>query len=461
MKEYDVIVIGNGSGGHIAHFAAREGYRVALVDEPPVGGTCQNYGCKPSKSLIYAADKLLEVSAAGAFGIDVTVNAVDAAGILAATRAKIAGWQSDQMSAIEKIGAVDYYAKRGEFVDDYLVAVGDDVLTGEKIFIANGARPLVPPIDGLGDVDVTYLTNETVFELETVPASMVIIGGGYISVEFAHFFAAMGVEVTIVQRGDRLVKGLDREVSERLYDALSERMTVLLNTDAKRVARDGENGGDGYRVIGRARSGEERVLSAEALMLAVGRHSNADRLAVEKTGVETDRRGYVRVNDYLETSQQNIWAMGDITGRAMFKYVANREATLAWNNATHGEKRALDHTTVPTAIFTYPQIASVGLTEEAAVASHDILVGRAEYTDIVKGRIQQASGLVKSIVERGSERILGFHVIGPHAPLIVQEMVYAIKYGGTAQMVIDTIHLFPSLSEVVQASLRALEPAGP
>ncbi|MEF8874771.1 MAG: FAD-dependent oxidoreductase, partial [Candidatus Thermoplasmatota archaeon] len=307
MEEYDVIVIGNGVGGHAAMKAAEDGHDTALVDKPPVGGTCQNYGCKPSKFLIHTADRLKGSRTLEGDGIDFQVNEIDFQRIMEDVRDTREKWQKEQRKNTSSKENLDYYEGEGRFIDEYTLETEDAVLRADKIFIAAGARPFIPPIEGLNEID--FLTNESILELETLPDELVIIGGGYIGVEYAHFMSEMGSEVTIIQRGDKLVETQDKDVSNFLEQELSRRMEIALNTEAVGV----EEESDGYR-IECEKDGKRKSFYGDEVMVAVGRRSNADTLDLEKTGVSTDERGYVEVNDHLETTAENIWALGDITG---------------------------------------------------------------------------------------------------------------------------------------------------
>ncbi len=454
MERYDVLVIGNGVGGHVAKRSAEESLKTALVDKPPVGGTCQNYGCKPSKKLIHVADRLKESRSLKKDGVDLEIENIDFPQIMNNIRNTRRRWQEKQKENLCSLEGLDYYETEARFVDDYTVETYEKTLRADKIFIAAGARPLIPPIEGIEEVD--YLTNESILELETLPESLVIIGGGYIGVEYAHFMSQMGSEVTIIQRGGKIVKNQDHEISDYLKEKLSERLEIQVNTEARKV----EEKDEGYEVIGKTKDGKRESFSGGEVMIAVGRRPNTDLLEVDKTGVETDGRGYVEVDEHLETSKENIWALGDITGEAMFKHVANLEAETAWNNAKKSDKKSLDYDSAPNAVFTDPKIGSVGMTESEAAADHDILVGKARYDDIIKGKITDKEGFAKAIVEQGSRKLLGFHIIGPEAPLLLQETVNNMAIDGTVDEIKTGIHTFPTLSRLVTAAIDELEPLG-
>lgn len=452
MKEYDVIVIGSGAGAAVVEQALAHGLSVALVDKGPLGGTCLNVGCIPTKILTFPADRVVEIQEAEKLGIHAEIKKVDFQAIMERMRRTIERSQSHIREGIEHTEELDFYEDLSSFVEDYTLEIGGKKIRGRKIFIASGARPLIPPITGIEDVD--YLTNENILRLTRRPKSLIIIGGGYIAAEFGHFFAAVGTKVTILQRAVRLIRDEEPEVSELLKTKMEKRMDIFTNTEALEVRK----GKDEVKVItGDKVSGEEREFRAEKILLAAGRRSNADLLKVEKTGVKVDQRGYIAVNDYLQTSKENIWAFGDATGKKMFRHSANREADFVWHNAVHGERNTVDYDKVPHAVFSYPQVASVGLREEEARQNHDILIGEAKYSEVAKGEaMMDEESFAKVIIEKNSGRILGCHVIGPYAPILIQEVINAMSIDGTVRPIINGMHIHPALPEVIQATLGNL-----
>jgi len=458
MKEYDVIVIGSGAGAIVAEEALAHGMETALVDSGPVGGTCLNVGCIPSKLLIYPADRVMEIQEAAGLGVHGEIRSVDFGFIMERMRRSIREDRDLSRGNVEAAPGLDFYPEEAWFVEDRTLELGSGRIRGDKIFIASGARPFIPPIPGLDDAD--YLTNETVLDLRERPESLVIIGGGYIAVEYAHFFSAMGTEVTLVQRGDRLVKGEEPEVSAKLRERLETRMVVHTGLEVAAVRRE-----DGAcTVTAREKgSGSTRAFRAERILVAAGRRSNADRLQVERTGVGTDDRGYIVVNDRLETARENIWAFGDAVGRKMFRHAANREAELVWRSVFHGEQAEMTFDLVPHAVFSRPEIASVGVTEAEALEAHGadkVWIGFAEYRDTARGEaMAEEHGFAKAVLLEEDGRLLGFHIIGPRASILIQEAVNAMAAEGTFLPILLGIHVHPSLSEVVPAAVENAQPA--
>ncbi|RZN38568.1 MAG: dihydrolipoyl dehydrogenase [Methanophagales archaeon ANME-1-THS] len=452
MKEYEVIVIGSGAGMIVTEAAVSHGLKVALVDKGPLGGTCLNVGCIPSKMLIAPADRVVEIQEAKRLGIDTEIIHINFNLIMEQMRKMIKDAQDHMRRGIMVTRNLDFYEAEAQFTDEYTLEIKGKRIKGEKIFIASGARPSVPPIKGLDKI--AFLTNENVLKLEKRPESLIIIGGGYIAAEYGHFFAAMGTEVTIMQRRDRLVPNEEPEIADLLKREMAKRMRLLTNTAVTEVKKTGE----GYAVIGKDKStNEEQELHAEEIMIATGRRSNADLLKVENTGVETDEQGFIKVNDYLETSKTNIWAFGDAIGKQMFRHVANREALVAWHNSIHAEKVKMNYHAIPHAVFSHPQIASVGLTEAQARTEHEILVGKAYYSEVAMGEaMRETESFAKAIVDKQSRKILGFHIIGPYAPILIQEVSNTMAHDRDMRFIANGIHIHPALSELILVTLQNL-----
>jgi mycothione reductase len=455
MKEYDVIVVGSGAGALVVQDALAHDFSVALVDKGPIGGTCLNLGCIPSKMLICPADRVVEVGEAKRLGVTAEIRAIDFGAIMERMRTTVEKGQSHMREAIRYSEGLDFYEGEAHFVKDYVLEVNGTPIKGKWIFISSGARPSIPAVRGLDSVG--YLTNESVLQMKERPESIVIVGGGYIAAEYAHFFSAMGVKVILLQKNERLVPEEEPEISRLLKRNMSRRMTVLTGTEATEVKKKGPL----VTVTGRENSsGKESAFTAEKVMIAAGRKSNADLLKVENSGIETDERNYIKVNDYLETSRKNIWAFGDAIGKKMFRHVANREASVVWSNAAHKQREKIDYISAPHAVFAYPEIASVGLTEEEArnrYQDRDLLSGRAMYSEVARGEaIMEEEGFAKAIVKRDTEKILGFHIIGPHASILIQEVVLAMANNLSIWQLAAGMHIHPALPEIIIATLGNL-----
>ena len=456
MKKYDVVVIGSGAALSIVNNALQHGLSTALIDRGPLGGTCLNVGCIPSKMILYPADRVVETREAAKLGITAEIRGIDFTGIMDRMRKTVAEGESHIRESIRLSEDLDFYEGQGFFTGDHILEVNGEKLRGEKIFIATGARPHVPEIPGIEKIE--YLTNETILLLRELPESMVILGGGYIAAEYAHFFDAMGTKVIMIQKNRRLLPDEEPEVSALLEKRLGLRMKVLTDTEAISVRKSGE----GYEVTSRTRStGKEKEFQASKILAATGRTSNADILKVKASGISTDERNFITVNEHFETSRKGIWAFGDALGRKMFRHAANRQATIVWHNALHDGKGTFDFSLVPHAVFTSPEIASIGLTEEEARRTYhpgDLLIGKAVYSDVARGEaMMEEEAFGKAIVTRKDGKILGFHIIGPSASILIQEVVLAMSHGMSIWDLDRGMHIHPALSELIIATFGKLK----
>ena len=452
MRKYDVVVIGSGCGLSIVNEALVHGLRVALVDKGPLGGTCPNLGCIPSKMLIFPAERIAEIQEARKLGIETDIRDIAFRSIMERMRGVVRENREHLRSELSNLDNLDFYEGEGRFSGAHTIEVNGEEVKGDKVFIASGSRPLIPPIEGLESID--YLTNETMLQLTERPETLIIIGGGYIAVEYGHFFAAMGTRVTILEMADRLVLSEEPEIAEMLKNEMSHRMSVHKGVQAEAVKSKGH---DVVVVAGDLASSERKEFTARSILMAVGRRSNADLLRVQNTGVELDERGFIKVDDYLETSKKNIFAVGDINGQQMFTHVANVEASLAVGNAIHGSKTKMDYSAAPHAVYSHPQIASVGMTEEAARKAHKVLVGTARYSDVAQGQaMMEETGFAKAIVGADTGKILGFHIIGPYAPVLIQEVINAVASGGGIDQIQAGMHIHPAIAELIPTVLANL-----
>lgn len=460
MKEYDVVVIGSGAALHIVENAMSHGFSTALIDMGPLGGTCLNVGCIPSKMLIYPADRIMEIRDSERLGVTAEIKDIDFSAIMKRMASTVSRWAAHVREGIRHAEGLDLYEGQGHFIGDRTIEINGGQVRGKKVFIASGARPDIPAIAGIDKID--FLTSESLLRLQKRPESLIIIGGGYIAAEYAHFFSAMGSIVTVLQRNKRLVPAEEPEVSELLKRKFATRMQVFTNTEAVSIKKSGRD----CEVFAMERATRrERNFYSEKVLISTGRASNADLLKVENTGVETDKRNFIIVNEYFETSRKNIWAFGDALGKKMFRHAANKEAVLVWRNAFHNSKETLDYLPVPHAVFTSPEIASVGLTEEDArhrYHHNDLLVGRANYSDVARGEaMMEEDGFCKAIVEKDSGKILGFHIIGPNASILIQEVIIAMANDLNIWALNKGMHIHPAMPEVIMSTFGNLEEAGP
>lgn len=455
MEKFDLIVIGSGAGMHIVSSAVEEGMRLALVEQGPLGGTCLNNGCIPSKILIYPADVIRTIEGAKSIGVEAGITGIDFKRMMLRMRSVALSGRKELERSIEEEKKITLYRSRAEFIDSYTLKSGDKMLTAPKIVLASGARAHVPVIPGLKEAG--YLDNSSILNIDEVPKSIIIIGAGYIGCEYGHFLSAMGSDVTILGRSRQVLNNEDPEVCRIVKKVLSGDLRLLIRHEAIKVdVRDGKK-------IVFARNLDDNAVHefvADEILVAAGRVSNSDILKPEKTGVETDEEGWIKVNEYLETSKPGIWALGDALGKHMFRHTANYEAELVWHNIISAEKDKADFHAVPHAVFTHPTVASVGLKEsEAIAAGYSILIGRARYAEVAKGiAMNDENGFVKVVLEEETGRILGCTVVGSEAPELVMQVVYLMnaEYQDTEPLIRSQV-IHPTLSEVIAKAFASLE----
>lgn len=455
MKHYDVIAVGTGSAMNIISSLLNSGMniKVAVIEKDEVGGICLTRGCIPSKMLLYPAEVIRVIESAKKFGISAEVKNIDFSWIMEHMRAEITEEIQMIENGLKRHPNIDLYQTVGEFIDDYTMKVGDEVITGEKFLLCSGSRPFIPPIENLEEVG--YLTSRTLLKLKKLPKSIIIIGGGYIAAEYGHFLSAMGSKVTIVGRNPQFVPDEEPEVSDLLKRELSRHMTIITGHEVVEVNK--RNGQKKVIAVNK-KTGETVDFSADEILVATGRRSNSDLLKPEKTGVKTDKKGWIIVNDYLETTKPNIWAFGDANGKFLFKHVANYESQVVMYNAFTDHKVKVDYHAIPHAIFTYPEVASVGMKEAEAKEKYDILVGYQKYENTAKGSAMHVKDyFVKVIVEKDTLRILGAHIIGPYASILIQEIINLMyTHDQSAAPIFKGMHIHPSLSEVVERAFFSL-----
>ena len=444
--EYDVLVVGGGTGNNVAAAAADAGLETALVEKGPLGGTCLNRGCNPSKMLIQAATAANRVREAGKFHVDATLEGVDFAAVVNEMDETLSGLAEGMEADYREKEGLTIYNDEAAFVDERTVEVGGERVSGERVVVAAGSRPVVPPIDGLDEVD--YLTSTDALYLREQPDSLVVMGGGYIAVELGYFFESLGTDVTVIEMMDSLVPREDPEVAEAFTEVARERHEVYTGHRVTAVEPDGT----GVRVHAEAEGGDSVAVGGDELLVALGRRPNTDTLNVAAAGVETDDNGFVVTDDRLRTSAEGVWAQGDIADNAMFKHSGDHETEVTVANVVRDEGATVDFTAMPHAIFTEPQIAGVGKTEaDLKEAGVDYEVGRQSLPETPMGRAKKLEeGFVKVLAAPDGE-VLGCHILGYEASTMVHEVVVGMRRGeGTVADIADTIHAHPTLNKAVE-----------
>lgn len=454
MQEFDLLVLGGGSGTQVGSLAADRGMSVAVCEPGPLGGACVTRGCVPSKALIRRADLLRECRRADRLGIDCEVGTVDLSAITADVRETVYAKADHQAERLRESEQHALYDGKARFVDDRTVEVeGDDErVYGERVVVAVGATPTLPPVDGLDDADV--LTSDDALYLDERPDELAILGGGYIAAELGHFYAAIGTEVTIVQRGESLVPREDPAVRGAVTGAFEdrERCTLHLACEATGVEERGD------RIAMRAAGDDGEVtVEADELLVAAGRKPATDDLAPEESGIELDDAGFIEVDDTLETGAEGVWALGDVIGAPLFKHAADHEAEIVAANAVADRGEAIDYSGMAHAVFTEPQTASCGRTEEELdEEGREYESARFEYASAPMGTVGKEEGFVKVLADPDGT-VLGCHVVGPEAATLIHEVSVAGRVGeGTVEEITESIHIHPARNEVVLGAFDEL-----
>lgn len=459
MKEYDLIAIGTGSAMRVVNgmIAENPDARIAVIDKDEPGGICLTKGCIPSKLLLHPADLVRTIETSMKFGIEVELKNIDFKQIMDRMRGNISAEIDVILNGLEKDENIDYYHDVAEFVAPYTLKVGGDTLKSQIILLTTGSKPTIAAIEGLDEV--TYHTSDTLLEMTEVPESIAILGGGYIGAEYGHFFSAMGSEVTIVGRNPVFLPEEEPEVSTLALREVSKHLDLITNHEVVEVQ---ETGGGMKKIVAQNRTTGAKVERfVREILLATGRGPNADILRPERGKIETDENGWIVVDEYLETSQRNIWAFGDANGKYPFKHKANYEAFIVYNNAILQNRLEAEYHAIPHAVFTYPEVASVGLKEKEAIDTYgeeNVLIGFKRYQDTAKGQAMAVEDyFAKVIVEQATARILGAHIIGPHASILIQEII-TLMYtpSRSALPIMYGMHIHPALSEVVERALDSL-----
>jgi mycothione reductase len=451
-ETFDLIVIGMGSGAEVSAAGASAGWRTAVVESGPFGGTCLNRGCIPSKMLVHVADVARTVRRARLFGVDATIDRIDWDFIVERVFSEIDADAASIEEANRRADTIEVVKGEARFIGPRLLEVDGRRLTADRIVIAAGSRPDVPEVDGMDEARVH--TSDDVMRLERQPQRLLIMGGGYVAAELGHVFEALGTEVTIVNRGPRLLGDEDDDVSSRFTQAYARRFDLRLDADVTAVSRRGSQ-----VALRLDRDGQSDEVVGDALLVATGRIPNTDLLQAEQCGIELDDGGFIKTDPYLRTSVPGIWALGDIVGAYMLKHSANLEAAHVAHNLLHPDDlQPVDYHAMPHAIFGSPQVGSVGLVErEARERGVPHVVASYEYDQTAFGSsIEEHDGFVKVLANPDSGEILGCHILGADASTLIQGVANLVRSRLSVDVMRRAIFVHPALPEVVQAAFAEL-----
>ena len=458
MQHFDIAVIGSGSGNSIIdeRFSHLD---VALIEDNPVfGGTCLNRGCIPTKMFVVAAESAMAPRQAARLGVDLDFKGAD----WPAIRDRVFG-RIDPISAAGREWrrngpGVTLFEGHASFVDAHTLLVGDVQISADQIVIATGSRPRPLSIEVPEELRSRFYTSDDVMRIAELPRRLIVLGGGFVACEFAQIFAGLGSQVTQINRSEVLLRGEDHEVSEAFKEEQAKFVNLILNQkiSAAETGPDGE-----VLVITTDRNGVEYEYLADAVLVATGRVRNSDSLNLAAAGVEVGPGGQIRVDKYQRTSQPGIWALGDVSSNYLLKHVANAEARTVAANLLAGDGAlvATDHRYVPHAVFTDPQIASVGATEQQLREwGTPYVVARQRYADVAYGWALEDEGhFVKLLADPRTWHLLGAHIIGPQAATLIQPMIQAMSLGNTVQeLARGQYWIHPALPEVLENALLGL-----
>jgi mycothione reductase len=455
VPHFDLCIIGSGSANTIPG-RRLAGRKIAIVEAGTFGGICLNVGCIPSKMYVYPADLARAPDRAAGLGVDLELHRARWLDI----RDRIFGRIDANSASGEKFRAEDsmitLFRETAHFVGPLTLDTGSQgVITADRFVIGAGSRAVIPDIQGLAEVD--YHTSDTIMRIDRLPESMIILGGGYVAAEFAHVFSAFGTRVTLINRSSALLRKEDHEISARFTELFSERVSVLLDTTIRRVD---QLANDRVRVV--ITTGDtESTVEGELLLVATGRMPNGDTLNLAAAGVEVDDDGFIVVDDHQRTTAEGIFALGDVSSHAMLKHVANSEARVVKYNLLNPTAMiASDRRFIPHAVFSEPQVAAVGLTEDQAQEQNvDYRVGRAEYGDTAYGwAMEDTAHFVKVLSDPVTDQLLGGHIIGPQASSLIQPLIQAMTFETPARNAArDQYWIHPAMAEVVENALLDLK----
>jgi pyruvate/2-oxoglutarate dehydrogenase complex dihydrolipoamide dehydrogenase (E3) component len=455
MSTYDAIVIGSGQAGNpLCQKLADHGWTVALIEKDDLGGTCVNTGCTPTKTMIASAQVAHYARHASRWGVQAADVRVDMAKVVARKNQVVGQFRGGLERKVQQRKNLHLHRCKARFLDPHRLQVGDQVLEGERIFVNTGTRVALPTLDGLDAVH--YLTNESIMELTEVPEHLVVLGGGYIGLEFGQMFRRFGSRVTVVHNGGQILAREDADVAAELQKALeADGLRFVLNARTTRVERQNEQ----VALKVQTGSGSETVLGSH-LLVATGRRPNSDELGLQHAGVKTDDRGYIRVNNRLETGVPGIWALGDVKGGPAFTHISYNDFQIVYANLIEGGSLTTDNRYVPYAVFTDPQLGRVGLTEkEARAGGRKLKLGKIPMGWVARAiERDETAGLMKLVVDADTDRILGAAILGTEGGEVVQILGAVMMAGAPYTVLKGAVYIHPTLAEGFWTLMEEVKP---
>jgi pyruvate/2-oxoglutarate dehydrogenase complex dihydrolipoamide dehydrogenase (E3) component len=455
VKKYDAIVIGSGQAGNPLSYAlAERGWTVALIEKSHLGGTCINTGCTPTKTMIASAQVAHYARDAARWGVRTGRVEVDLSVVVDRKNAVVQRFRGNQERNVIKHPSVHLYRSRAHFRSPHEVEVDNDVLESERIFIDTGTRPYPPDLSGLDTVG--YLTNESLIELRELPQHLLILGGGYIGLEFGQMFRRFGSPVTIVHKGSQLLSREDEDIAKELQKALeAEGIEFRMNSNSVQVEKS-----EGQIALTLEAAGHREIITGSHLLVATGRRPNTDDLGLDNAGVELDERDYIKVNSRLETNVAGIWALGDVKGGPAFTHISYNDYQVVFGNLIEQKKLSVANRYVPYSLFTDPQLGRVGMTEKEARASGQKLKMGSYAMSRVARAIErdETAGLMKVIVNAETDRIIGAAILGIEGGEIVQILGAMMLAGAPYTVLKGAVFIHPTLAEGFFGLMDSVKP---
>lgn len=454
--KYDAIVVGSGQAGNPLTFRLADlGWSVALIEEKNLGGTCINVGCTPTKTMVHRAQVAHYARNAARWGVNTSEVSVDLAKIVAQKDEVVLSFRGRQQRRVDAHKNVRLYRGHVRFVGPYRLQVGDEIIESEKIFINTGARPSIPMIPGLQDV--AFLTNESVMQLAAVPERLLVLGGGYIGLEFGQMFRRYGSRVSIVHQGRQIMPREDPEITGELQKALeAEGVEFVLDAHTEAVKRK-----DGVITLSCRLAADSREVTGSHLLVATGRIPNTDDLGLEKAGVATNKDGSIKVNARLETSVPGIWALGDCKGGPAFTHISYNDFQIVYGNLIEGKNLSIENRPVPYCVFTDPQLGGVGITErEARAKGFKLKIGRCPMTYVARAIERgETAGLMKIVVDAANDHILGASILSSEGGELVQILGAMMLANQPYTLLKGAVYIHPTLAEGFFALMEDVKPA--
>ena len=454
--KYDAVIIGSGQAGNPLSFRLADlGWSVALIEENNLGGTCINVGCTPTKTMVHRAQVAHYARHGALWGVNTSGVSIDLGKIVAQKDQVVLSFRGGQQRRVDERKTLRLYRGHARFVAPHRLQIGDEIIESEKIFINTGGRASIPEIPGLPKVP--FLTNESMLRLTELPEHLLILGGGYIGLEFGQMFRRYGSRVTIVHRGPRIVPREDPEIAAELQTALEgEGLEFVSNARPEAVNRKGE----AITLSCKLPAGAME-LSGSHLLVAAGRVPNTDDLGLDKAGIATNHDGSIRVNARLETSATGIWALGDCKGGPAFTHISYNDFQIVYGNLVEGKNLSIENRIVPYCVFTDPQLGGVGLTEkEARAQGYNLKIGRCPMTHVARAIERgETAGLMKIVVDAANDRILGASILASEGGELVQILGAMMLAGQPYTLLKGAVYIHPTLAEGFFSLMEDVKPA--